>query len=231
METMRPMPQPEPMPHAYTNSCHRVGDTVTKAYAGPDAVARQAREESALRALVGRLPVATVVDSQQGVLTTAYVDGVPGQELIDEVRADAVLFALGRLLVELQSVPPEFLPTYDGTGVLVHHDFGPNNAVLDPAGTTVLLLADWEWCTIGDRLTDLSWCELIVRLHHPEQVAALPALWHGYGRRPRWELRQQAMLARAEQHRRWVESWRGADGDADWRDRITLVRSWRELTG
>ena len=228
---MNPMPQPEPMPHAYTNSCHRVGDTVTKAYAGPDAVVRQAREELALRTLDGRLPVATIVDSLPGVLTTAYIDGVPGQELIDAGRAEAVLFALGRLLAELQSVTPEFLSTYDGSGVLVHHDFGPNNAVLDPAGTTVLLLADWEWCTVGDRLTDVSWCEFIVRMHHFDQVAALPALWDGYGSRPEWGLRQQAILARAERHRRWAESWRGVAGGADWRDRITLVRSWREVSG
>lgn len=228
---MKLMPQPEPMRHAYTNSCHRVGDAVTKVYAGPDASSRQDREESALRALVGRLPVPSILSSEAGVLTTAYVEGVPGQELIDAGRAEAVLFALGRLLVEIQSVPPTFLPTHAGSGVLVHHDFGPNNAVLDPAGETVLLIADWEWCTIGDRLTDLSWCELIVRLHHPEHIAALPALWDGYAERPRWQLRQQAMLARAEQLRRWVETWRGPDGDADWCDRISLVRSWRELGG
>ncbi|MEJ7690122.1 MAG: hypothetical protein WKF76_06645 [Nocardioidaceae bacterium] len=92
----------------------------------------------------------------------------------------------------------------------------------------MLLLADWEWCTVGDRLTDVSWCEFIVRLHHPDHVAALPALWDGYGARPRWELRQQAMLARAEQHRAWAKTWRGVAGGADWRDRITLVQ---ELAG
>ncbi len=223
------MPHPEPMPHAYTNTCHRIGDSVTKAYAGPDAAARQAREETPLRALADRLPVATVLDSQPGILTTAYVDGLPGQELISDGRAEAVLFTLGRLLAELQSVPPGFLPTYDGTGVLVHHDFGPNNAVLDPAGTTVLLLADWEWCTVGDPLTDLGWCEFIVRMHHPDRVTALSALWDGYGAYPRWEARQQAMIARAERHRGWVGAWRGAAGDATWRDRVELVRSWQEL--
>lgn len=223
------MPRREPMPHAYTNACHRVGNTVTKAYAGPDAGARQAREEAALRALAGRLPVATVLDSQPGILTTAYVDGVPGQDLIGDGLAAAVLFTLGRMLTELQSVPPEFLPAHDGTGVLVHHDFGPNNAVLDQGGTTVLLLADWEWCTLGDRLTDLSWCEFIVRMHHPDQVGALPALWDGYAARPPWELRQQAIIARAERHRAWVTSWRGADGAEVWRDRVDLVRSWHEL--
>ncbi len=206
------------MPHAYTNACHRVGNTVTKAYAGPDAGARQAREEVALRALAGRLPVATVVDSQPGVLTTAYVDGVPGQDLIGDAVAAAVLFTLGRMLTELQSVPPDFLPAHDGTGVLVHHDFGPNNAVLDQGGKTVLLLADWEWCTLGDRLTDLSWCEFIVRMHHPDQVGALPALWD-----------EQVIIARAERHRAWVTSWRGATGAEVWRDRVDMVWSWREL--
>ena len=226
---MNPMPRREPMPHAYTNACHRVGNTVTKAYAGPDAGTRQAREEAALRALADRLPVAEIVDSQPGVLTTAYIDGIPGQQLLDDGLAEPVLFTLGRLLNELQSVPPEFLPAYDGTGVLVHHDFGPNNAVLDQAGTTVLLLADWEWCTLGDRLIDLSWCEFIVRMHHPDQVGALPALWDGYGARPRWELRQRAIVARAERHSAWVTSWRGACGDAVWRDRVELVQSWQEL--
>ncbi len=231
MEKMNPMPQPEPMPHAYTNRCHRVGDTVTKAYVGPDAAARQASEASALRALAGVLPVPAVVDSQPGVLTTAYVDGVPGQELVAEGRATAVLSALGLLLAQLQSVRPDFLPAYDGAGVLVHGDFGPNNAVLDPAGTTVLLLADWEWCRVGDRLTDLSWCEFIVRLHHPDHVAALPALWDGYGARPRWELRQQAMLARAEQHRAWAKTWPGGSDQAVWRERVARMRGWQELSG
>ncbi len=228
---MIPMPQSESMPHAYTNRCHRVGDTVIKAYTAPDAVVRQAREESALRALVGRLPVPRIVNSQPGVLTTEYVDGVPGQELVAEGRAAAVMSALGRLLATLQSVSPANVSAHDGTGVLVHGDYGPNNAVLDPAGTNVLLLADWEWCTVGDRLTDLSWCEFIVRLHHPDHVAALPALWDGYGARPRWELRQQAMLARAEQHRAWAKTWPGGSDPAVWRERVARVQAWQELSG
>lgn len=228
-ETMRLMTHPEPMPHAYTNRCHRVGDTVTKSYRGPGVAARQAHEESALRACAGRLPVATVVDSQPGVLTTEYVGGTHGQELIDTGLAEAVLFTLGRLLTDLQSVDPRFLPEYDGSGVLVHHDFGPNNALLDEAAQTVLLLADWEWCTVGDRLTDLGWCEFIVRLHHPDHVGALAALWDGYGVHPRWELRQQAILARAERHRKWARTWTDACGDGNWSDRIAQVRSWKEL--
>ncbi|MEJ7690121.1 MAG: phosphotransferase [Nocardioidaceae bacterium] len=59
----------------------------------------------------------------------------PARSWSARVAPTAVLSALGRLLAQLQSVRPEFLPAYDGTGVLVHGDFGPNNAVLDPAGT------------------------------------------------------------------------------------------------
>ncbi len=228
-ETMRLMTHPEPMPHAYTNRCHRVGDTVTKSYQGPGVAARQAHEESALRACAGRLPVATVVDSQPGVLTTEYVGGTHGQDLIDTGLAGAVLFTLGRLLSDLQSVDPGFLPEYDGSGVLVHHDFGPNNALLDEAAQTVLLLADWEWCTVGDRLTDLGWCEFIVRLHHREHVAALSALFEGYGARPAWELRQQAILDRAERHRQWARGWRGVHAEVVWRERVNAVLKWHDL--
>jgi len=151
------VPRPEPMPHASINRCHRVGDSVTKAYAGPDAAARQAREETPLRALADRLPVATVLDSQPGILTTAYVDGLPGQELISDGRAEAVLFTLGRLLDELQSVPPGFLPTYDGTGVLVHHDFGPScveSCAIDMTGRE----SQPSGSALGPRAVDAGTC-------------------------------------------------------------------------
>jgi len=106
--SLEPRQPPTSMPHAYTNACHRVGDTVTKASAGPQALQRQALEETALRALAGRLPVAVVVDSQPGVLTTAYVEGTPGQELMTDELAATALQTLGRLLAELQTVRPDF---------------------------------------------------------------------------------------------------------------------------
>lgn len=143
--------------------------------------------------------------------------------------AATLLHALGRLLSELQAVRPDFMPSYDGTGVLVHHDFGPNNAVLSPDGVDVRLLADWEWCTVGDHLTDLGWCEFIVRLHHSDRAEALTALWDGYGDRPAWPLRQGAMAERASLHGRWVRDWKGEAGATVWRERVATIASWREL--
>ena len=72
------------------------------------------------------------------------------------------------------------------SAVLVHGDYGPNNVLLDPVGHQVTAIVDWEWAHAGDPVEDLAWCEWIVRMHHPEHIAAIDALFDAYGFRPAW---------------------------------------------
>jgi len=221
----------ERLRHGYTNVTTAQGDLVTKTYWGPDAVRRQECEELALRSLAGRLPVATIVESRPGALVLGKVAGRHGQELIDSGEGDAVMFGLGRLLREVQAIRPVFFGELrgDGDGVLVHHDFGPNNVLLAPHDDAIALLADWEWATVGHPTTDLAWAELIVRMHHPDHVDCLPALFDGYGSRPAWSERQAAMAARAGALEAWVRSARGAEAAANWNRRSLRIAQWREL--
>ena len=223
------MPDGHPVPHAYTNSVTARGSLVTKTYQGSGAIERQQREELAIRSLADRLPVATIVDSRPGVLVLGQVPGRHGQERIDRGEGDAVMFGLGRLLREVQAVRPQFFDEFNGAGVLVHQDFGPNNVLFAEHDDSIALLADWEWSTVGSPITDLAWAELIVRLHQSEHQSCLSALFDGYGTRPPWTERQAAMAQRAAALETWVRSFRGAAAAATWDRRQRSIARWREI--
>ena len=113
--------------------------------------------------------------------------------------------------------------------VIVHGDFGPNNMLLRADGMQIVLLADWEWSTIGSPLTDLGWCEWIVRAHHAEHVAALGSLFEAYGQQPPWPQRRRAMLDRCGEILAF-DSRRPASRSVElWRQRIAAVESWTEV--
>lgn len=209
--------------HGYTNDTVVIGDVVVKTYAGPDVVERQAREVGALRRLSGRFPVPQIVESVPGALSTRYVDGHHGQELIDAGFGDAVLASCGRVLRTLQAVPSA------AGAVLVHGDFGPNNMLLTADGSEVVLVADWEWSALGGPLLDLVWCEWIVRMHHVEHLDSLPSLFDAYGHRPPWARRQQAMLDRCAEMLAVAERWPDSDRADSWRQCLAAVASWRDL--
>jgi hypothetical protein len=226
-------PDGRSLPHGYTNAVTAQGDLVTKIYRGPGAAERQQREELAIRSVADRLPVATIVDAQPGVLVLRKIPGRHGQERIDRGEGDAVMFGLGRLLRDVQAISPVFfgeLGELGGAGVLVHHDFGPNNVLFAEGDDSVVLLADWEWSTVGHPITDLAWAELILRMHHPEHLACLPALFDGYGARPPWTERQAAMARRASALETWVRSYKGERAASTWDRRSRRIRQWQEIT-
>jgi aminoglycoside phosphotransferase (APT) family kinase protein len=110
----------------------------------------------------------------------------------------------------------------------VHHDFGPNNVLFAEEDDSIALLADWEWSTVGNPVTDLAWAELIVRMHHAEHQACLPALFDGYGARPAWRERQAAMAHRARSIASWVRSHESTAAST-WDDRSRAIERWREI--
>jgi RimJ/RimL family protein N-acetyltransferase len=218
-----------PVRHGYTNLTVVRGDEVHKRYSGHDGPERLDREHAALLALRGHLPVAPVLAVEDRLLVLARVDGRHGQALVDEGHAGAVLHALGRLLREVQSVAPSWMPGWDGRGVLVHGDFGVNNVLFDPVTFEPTLVVDWERCTIGGPVLDLAWAECIIRLHHPDAVDAIPALFDGYGDRPSWPERQAAMLAQATALEAWVSArWNGARA-VGWRRRSEAIATWSDV--
>jgi predicted Ser/Thr protein kinase len=203
--------------HGYTNETVRVGDEVVKRYLGPDAVARCEREAALLRRLAGRLPVPAVVGTRPAELRMEFVPGRHGQELLDGERAQSVLESCGRALRELQRVERG----------LVHGDFGPQNLLFEPDTLQVTAILDWESAHQGDSIEDLAWGEWIVRMHHPDQVAALPGLFAGYGERPSWSVRQGAMLRRCSELLAFSRRWE-PEGAAvvEWQRRRTATSTW-----
>ena len=188
--------------HGYTNTSVREGAAVTKRYREPGADERLRREAAALQALAGHLPapVLLAVDAEQKVIQTAFVAGCHGQEMVDAGHAPDVLLLCGKLLRELQSLPPQLLDAAPGAGsVLVHGDFGPQNMLVAPERWEVAALLDWEWVHVGQPVEDLAWAEWIVRMHHPAAVPALAALFDGYGDRPAWAQRHAAMMEKCRQ--------------------------------
>lgn len=154
-------------------------------------------------------------------LVMGHVAGVHGQELVEQGSAAGVLSSCGVMLRRIQAVVIEGVRP--GT-VLVHGDYGPNNMLFEAATFAVAAVLDWEWAHAGDPVEDLAWCEWIVRMHHPGEVAALGALFDGYGWRPRWEERQRWRIARCRELIRLVDG----DAAALWRERLAITEGWRE---
>lgn len=202
------------MRHGYTNETIQAGDTVVKTYTGPFPSVRQNREEASLRFLAGRIPVPELIASEPGRLTTAYVEGTHGQDLIDH-QPEQVLAACGRVLKALHAIPVGFIAT-KYTGVISHGDFGPNNVLLNDGEVVALL--DWEFSGPGEAIRDLAWCEWIVRTHHPGQRQHLDAFYTAYGMRPAQEAIQQAAYDRCSELMQF---------SADlWQERRDAVQSW-----
>jgi aminoglycoside phosphotransferase (APT) family kinase protein len=213
--------------HGYTNAVHRAGQVVTKAYAGPEKVERQRREVEAVRTLAGQLPVPQIISCEPGTLTSRFVEGIHAQELLEAGKGEQVLLTCGQLLGDLQGIRIEGVDPGRGI-VLVHGDFGPNNLLMNDAATEVRLLCDWEWYGVGSRLTDLAWCECIIRMHHPDRIPDLSALFEGYGAKPPWLERQAAMLDRATRHLDFIRRWPRVQLVATWEQRLANIVAWRE---
>jgi hypothetical protein len=226
------------LPHGYTNSTASDGRTVVKRYLGPDAEARQHREVVALTRLRGLVPVPPLVAAGTGEITLGFVGGRPGQELLEE-RPEDVLYAVGRLAAEVAAVDVSAVSGLavsseveqaPGRGVLVHGDFGPQNVLLDEATAEPTALLDWEHAHLGhvDEHDDLAWAEWIVRTHHPHLIAALPALFVGYGSEPAWRVRQERMLAKCRWAVDFVDRWSGPDsaGFDLWQRRLAATAAF-----
>ncbi|MEV0587454.1 phosphotransferase [Nonomuraea sp. NPDC050310] len=210
--------------HGYTNSTFGDGMFVVKCFAGPDALTRLDTERVMLRRYRGRLPVPSVVKVSETSLTTRFVTGEHGQDLLDDGHAVEVLRACGKLLRLIQSMPVR------SGRVLVHGDFGPNNLLLDPETFEPAALVDWEWAHAGDPVEDLVWCEWIIRTHHPEHAWALPEFFAAYGGPiPDWPARQAAMVARCQELLDFCTRWEpGGPGEKTWLERIEAVTGWSD---
>lgn len=133
-------------------------------------------------------------------MTTTFVAGVQGQELLASVGAGPVLRACGRVLREVHRIDVSTVfPDATAPGqVLVHGDFGPNNVLIEQRGIRVSAILDWEWASAGDFVDDLAWCEWIIRMHHAEHRDALGELFDAYGVYPSWTQRHSAMVRKMQ---------------------------------
>jgi hypothetical protein len=207
------------LPHGYTNQTVQDGAVVVKTYAGPDAAARLDREYRALQLIRDRVPVPLVLDRTPHALTLGFIEGWHGQDLITAGYAEPVLAACGSVLHDIHRA---------GLG---HGDFGPQNLLLDPGTFTAVAVLDWEFATIPliDNVSDLAWCEWIVRMHHPEHVDALNPLFDRFGTRPSWQHRHTAMLARCRELLDLAHRWEPyGTAERSWQQRIEITASWRE---
>jgi hypothetical protein len=217
------------LPHGYTN-CTRLADgQVEKIYDGPRRWANASRELACLVGLADLLPVAAVVEHDLSVprLTLGLLPGRHGQELIAEGHTPSVLRLTGEALVALQRVSPTTVPGLSGEGsVVVHGDFGPQNMLFDVNADRVTGVLDWESAHVGSPIEDLAWAEWIVRMHHPEAVDALDALFEAAQQRPPWAQRQAAMLHQIEGLIRYCESAGMVRSAANWHDRRRRTETW-----
>ncbi|SDK90739.1 Phosphotransferase enzyme family protein [Glycomyces sambucus] len=213
-----------PLRHGYTNRTVGDGTTVVKRYDGPDAAARLDLERRRLAGLQGAVPVPPLLGSDAESVTMGFVAGVHGQELMKAGHAAGVMRACGEVLRLMLAAPAP-----PGTS-LVHGDFGPNNVLVDPETFTVTAVLDWEFSSYGDALTDLAWCEWIVRTHHAEDVGAIGALHAAYGLPvPPWPERRAAMVERCTVYREFNERWSpGGSGVRRWTGLIAATSAWEE---
>ena len=206
--------------HGYTNLSWVENGQIVKEYDAADGQERLRVEVAALGRLAEVVPVPKVVAvdlvNRRAVLTT--MPGRHGQELIDEGFACQVLMAPGRTLRDLhRSVPG-----------LAHGDYGPQNLLLEVAAWEVSAVLDWEFAHEGDPVEDLAWAEWIVRMHHPDAVGALFALFVGYGSQPAWKLRQERMLRKCAALGELCRRRGHTEGAELWDHRQRATRTWTE---
>ena len=209
---------------------------MVKRYLGPDAAARQQTEVAALTELTGLVPVPPLLGQTEGEITLGLVAGQPGQDLL-EIAPERVLRSVGRLARRVAAVDISRLPGLPaarfGT-VLVHGDFGPQNMLFgdgDGDGAEPTALLDWELAHIGGPVEDLAWAEWIVRTHHAHLLAALPALFAGYGGRPPWPQRHAAMLEMCRWALDFGRRWPGAGTGVVqlWERRLAATAAYDEV--
>ncbi|AQZ68833.1 aminoglycoside phosphotransferase [[Actinomadura] parvosata subsp. kistnae] len=206
------------MKHGYTNSTFGDGALVVKCYEGPEAAFRLSTESRYLRRLRGRLPVPRVHQVTSTSLTTRFVDGSHGQDLLDEGRAVEVFTECGRMLARIHRLG------------IVHGDYGPQNMLFHPDTFETTAILDWEWAHPGRPVEDLAWVEWIVRSHHPEHVALLPHFFTAYGEAvPSWADRHAAMIERCQGLLDFATRWEpGGGGEKLWRERLDTTAAWTE---
>jgi Ser/Thr protein kinase RdoA (MazF antagonist) len=212
-----------PLRHGYTNDTRGDDAMVVKRFQGPRWAERLRREHEVLERLQGRLPVPPLLGADRESLRLGFVAGAHGQDLIEAGHAAPVLRSCGQTLRRIHDFEPGH--------VLVHGDYGPNNILLDPDTFAVTAVLDWEWAHTGDPVTDLAWCEWIVRMHHAEHDGALSALeefFAGYGHRPTWDRRHEAMLARCRSLLEMCQTWTAGAVEL-WRHRLEVTAGWTEL--
>lgn len=218
------------LPHGYTNFTRRLpGGLVEKIYDGPRRWDNARREHACLTALATRLPVAEVVLQDLSVpqLTLTALPGVHGQDLIDRGHASRVLPLVGTTLASLQSLEVETVPGLVGDGrVVAHGDFGPQNMLFDLERNVVTGILDWESAHVGSPIEDLAWAEWIVRMHHPDAIDALEALFRGAKQHPPWMERQATMVGQIRGVLAYCESCGMTDSARDWRERLRRTEAW-----
>ncbi|WP_166350582.1 phosphotransferase family protein [Phytoactinopolyspora limicola] len=216
--------------HGYTNATRRTRQYVEKKYLGPDADKRRHAEYVALTRLRSHLPVPDVLAGPDGGLRIGYVAGVHGQELLISADPRQVLGACGSVLARLHALDPAALgyPAGEPGQCVVHGDFGPQNMLLDPTGTVVAAVIDWEFSRVGDPVDDVSMAEWIVRTHHPDLAGQFDAFFAGYGATPEWPLRHAAMVAMCRRMRLFCEQWGADAGVAQWDRRLVATEQFIE---
>lgn len=218
------------MKHGYTNNTDHQRGVVVKTYRGPDARTRAVVERHALTSLAALFPVPLVVASGPGALTTAFVKGAHGQDLLKEGRAGSVLRESGRILRDLHTLDASLIShRANADDVIQHGDFGPNNILFDTESFVVLAVRDWEFCSVGPAISDIAWCEWIVRMHHPGAVQQLDAFFVAYGTRPAWADRHAEMLRRCAWLEDFATRWDpSGPGQRVWQERAEEVARWVE---
>ena len=87
----------------------------------------------------------------------------------------------------------------------------------------------WEWAHAEGSVEDLAWCEWIIRMHHPGQTGSIGELFDGYGDRPAWPARHQAMMINCQYHlRRSKQQEPGGAGALRWQSFLSITRGWSE---
>ena len=216
--------------HGYTNRTEHRANGVRKVYDGPDADERADAEFRALSCLAGLFPVPQLIVAGPGTVVTRFVEGDHGQDLINLGHAHSVLRECGRVLRQLHALDPSLLSErVDDNTVIQHGDFGPNNIMFDRHTHKVRAVLDWEFSRVGPAITDIAWCEWIVRMHHMNAVRKLSVFFDAYGTRPTWAERKAEMLRRCA----WLEGFSrrwdpNGQGVATWQQRTKAVASWVE---
>ncbi len=220
------------MKYGYTNHTKKRNGKVFKHYIGNDAATRMELEVCALRELSGKvkIPELESLNKEKHQICMNFINGIHAMDLLHSDYSMQIQNLCGKALRELQEISPETLrgKVPGGGPIIVNGDFSVKNILVSQDYSKIVAVLDWEQVHLGNKLEDLCWHELVLRLNSPQASELMNAFFEGYGEIPPWKARQKGMLHRLDKIIAEAANENNSETTLFWQNKRVVAESFQE---